>query len=70
MQTFKVKCYNAGVWDGKEPRDVQGDNEQDAAERICGAKLTDGGKPGQYRAEVWLPSKPGAKKCFYVPISN
>ena len=66
MQVFKVRCFKAGVWDGIEPRDVEANNEKEAAERICGGLLRDGGMIGQLRAEVYLPSSPSVKKLFYV----
>ncbi len=73
MQSFKVRCYEAGKWDEIEPRDIKAQDEREAAERVCGRPLMEWGKPGQLRAEVWLPSKPRAKKRFYFParpISN
>lgn len=73
MQVFKVRCFDAEVWDGNDPSDVEANNEQEAAERVCGVVLRDNGMPGQYCVEVYLPSAPATKKCFYVqsaPISN
>ncbi len=74
MPRFKVKCYKAAKWDGIKPHDIQAQDEQEAAERVCGGPLIEGaGKPGQLSAEVWLSSKPRTKKQFYIParpISN
>lgn len=68
MQSFKVKCYEAAIWDKIEPRDIEAQDEQEAAERVCGGPLVEGrGKPGQLRAEVWATAKPAAKKLFYLP---
>jgi hypothetical protein len=67
MPIFKVKCYNAGLWDQVEPREVEANSEHEAAERICGRPLTEHGVPGRLRAEVYLPSQPGKKKLFYIP---
>ncbi len=73
MPHFKVRCYESAIWDEIEPRDIKAQDEREAAERVCGRPLIEGGKLGQLRAEVWLPSKPWTKKQFYVParpISN
>ncbi len=73
MQHFMVKCYHDGKWDKMDPREIEGKDERDAAERVCGGPLLEAGKTGQLRAQVWPVSKPSAKKMFYVPtqpISN
>ncbi len=73
MPRFKVRCYESGKWDKIEPRDIEAEDEQEAAESVCGGPLIVVGKLGQLRAEVWAPSSPGAKKFFYVKaqqISN
>ena len=73
MQSFKVICYEAGKWDGIGPRDIEAQDEREAAESVCGGPLIEAGKPGQLRAEVWPASKLEARKMFYVPaqpISN
>ena len=73
MQSFKVICYDAAKWDGIGPRDIEAQDEREAAESVCGGPLIEAGKPGQLRAEVWPASKPKEKKLFYVPaqpISN
>ena len=73
MPRFKVRCYESGKWDEIEPRDIEAQDEQEAAESVCGEPLLEAGKLGQLRAEVWPLSSPGAKKLFYVQaqqISN
>lgn len=73
MQSFRVRCYEAGKWDKIEPRDIEAQDEREAAERVCGRPLVEGGKPGQLRAQVWSASKPSARKMLYIPaqpISN
>ena len=73
MHSFKVKCYEAAKWDGIGARDIEAQDEREAAESVCGGPLIGRGKPGQLRAQVWPASKPSAKKLFYVPpqpISN
>lgn len=67
MPVFKVRCFNAGQWDGVEPRDVEARDEHEAAERICGGPLVDSGIPGRLRAQVHPPSEPAKKKLFYEP---
>ncbi len=67
MPRFKVKCYKAAKWDGIKPHDIKAQDEQEAAERVCGGPLIEGGKPGQLRAQVWPASKPSARKMFYIP---
>ena len=59
--------FNSGKWDGNEPKEIEAENEQQAAEIICGTSLTDGGKPGQLRAQVSPSSKPETKILFYDP---
>ena len=67
MPRFKVRCFNAGEWDGIEPQGVDAQNEQAAAEHVCGEPLIDdAGKPGQFRVEVWPEAIPWAKKLFYA----
>lgn len=70
MQAFKVRCFNAGIWDGHEPRDVEANNALEAAERICGAPLIEAGKIGSFRAEVYVASAPNVKKQFFDPPST
>ena len=73
MPRFKVKRYEGGKWDKIGPRDIEAQDQHEAAERICGGPLIEAGKPGQLRAQVWPVSKPSAKKMFYIParpISN
>ncbi len=67
MPHFKVQCFESAIWENKKPRDIEAQDEQEAAERICGGPLIEGGKPGQLRAQVWPASKSGAKKMFYTP---
>lgn len=74
MPYFKVRCFEGAIWDKKEPSDIEAQDEKEAAERVCGRPLSEGGKPGQLRAQVSLVSKPSEKKMFYdipaQPISN
>ena len=67
MPHFKGKYFDGATWDKKEPRDIEAQDAREAAERICGGPLIEMGKPGQLRAQVWLASKPSAKKMFYIP---
>jgi len=67
MPTFKVICYDDGVWDGKNEREVIAETGQDAAKKVCGAPLTLLGKLGNLRAEVYLSSEPEFKLRFYAP---
>lgn len=67
MPRFKVRCYQRGEWDGHEPRDVEAQKEQEAAEQVCGEALVEGRVTlGTLRAEVWPASSPGEKKLFRV----
>ncbi len=73
MPRFKVKCFEAAIWDGNDDRDIEAQDEQEAAELVCGGPLIEAGKLGQLRAQVWPASKPSARKMFYIParpISN
>ena len=66
MPRFMVRCYEGGIWDNIEPRDIEAQDEREAAESVCGGPLVEAGKPGLLRAEVWPLSSPSAKKLFYV----
>jgi hypothetical protein len=67
MPTFNVKCFNAGRWDRRKPREVEANTEKEAAELVCGGPLMATGQDGHYRAQVYLPSRPDQKKHFWVP---
>ncbi len=49
MPRFKVRCFEAGKWDEIEPRDIEAQDEHEAAERICGEPLIEAG-------ETWAAS--------------
>jgi hypothetical protein len=73
MPRFKVKCFEGAIWDGKDARDIEAQDEREAAESVCGGPLSEGGKPGQLRAQVTPASDASARKLFYIParkISN
>ncbi len=74
MPRFKVQCFERAIWDKIEPRDIEAQDEREAAVRICGGPLIEeAGKSGQLRAQVWPVSNPSARKLFYIPaqpISN
>jgi len=67
MAIFKVRCFNDGQWDQVEPREVEAANAKEAAERVCGIPLAEGGVMGRLRAEVYPQYEAGKKKLFYVP---
>ena len=67
MRWFKVRCFDGGIWDEKEPRNVEAASALEAAELICGEKLIVNAKLGTLRAEVWEPSSPATKTIFRVP---
>ncbi len=66
MPRYKVRCYESGKWDEIEPRDIEAQNEREAAESVCGGPLLGAGKLGQLRAEVWPVARPRDKTAFYV----
>ena len=66
MPRFKVRCYEGGIWDKIEPRDVEAQDEREAAESVCCESLVEAGALGLLRAEVWPLSSPSAKKLFFV----
>jgi hypothetical protein len=65
MPSFRVTCFKAGKLDGN-PRTIEAEDEQAAAETICGERLVAAGKPGQLRAQVSPAFKAGLKKMFYA----
>ena len=67
MPTFKVICYDNGVWDRKDEREVIAETGQAAAKKVCGGGLTLLGQLGSLRAEVYLSSEPKFKLRFYAP---
>ena len=67
MPTFKVICYDDGVWDGENEREVIAETGQAAAKKVCGSSLTLLGKLASLRAEVYLSSEPKFKLRFYSP---
>ena len=68
MPRFKVRCYESAIWDKIEPRDIEAQDEQEAAESVCDEPLLERGVAGRLRAEVWPLSSPSAKKLFYVKV--
>ena len=73
MPRFKVICYEGGIWDNIGPRDIEAQDEREAAEIVCDGPLVEAGKPGQLRAEVWPVWRTRKKKLFYFQpqqISN
>ncbi len=66
MPRFNVRCYESGKWDEIEPRDIEAQNEREAAESVCGGPLLEAGKLGQLHAEVWPLGKPYKTSVFYV----
>jgi len=66
MPRFKVRLYNRGEWNQEEPREVEAADAREAAAITCGDGLTDQGKLGQLRAEVWPAANPRNKSLFYV----
>ena len=67
MQEFRVVCYKEGEWDNANARVVEAQDEQEAAERVCGRPVIARGKIGQLRAQVSPASKPAARTMFYEP---
>ena len=67
MQKLKVQRYNRGIWDGKEPCEIEAQEEEHAAEQACGEALIEIAKPEQLCANVWPLSKPGARTGFGLP---
>jgi hypothetical protein len=54
-----------GIWDEREPETVEAASSKEAAEKACGEHLTDRGRLGKLRAEVWQTSNPQKKEAFY-----
>lgn len=65
MTVYKVRCYEAGIWDGNEPHEVEANDPREAVEAVCGGPLSDAGKPGQLRAEAWPVSAPANVRPWY-----
>ena len=67
MPTFKVTCYDDGLWDGKEAREIEAVSEQAAAEAACGEPLMSGAKLGDLRAAVHSIVPKRSPKTFRRP---
>src|SRR5262249_4416162 len=67
MPTFKVICYDNGVWDRKDEREVIAETGEAAAKKVCGGGLILLGKLGSLRAQVYLSSEPKFKLRVYAP---
>jgi hypothetical protein len=67
MPEFRVVCWEAGDWNQATARVIEAQDEQAAAERVCGGRLVARGKIGQLRAQVSPVSKPASKMLFYEP---
>jgi hypothetical protein len=65
MTEFKVRLYNMGIWDGREPKAVAAPSALQAAEQACGERLGRAGTLGKLRAEAWPTSNSTAKETFY-----
>lgn len=70
MQRYRVKCFKDGIWDEAADREVDAEEELQAADHACGGSLIDSGTPGRLRAQVWEPNKLGAKRLFYIPPNS
>lgn len=66
MPTFRVVCFDINASKSAEHRDVEAQDEREAAERVCGGSLVDAGKPGQLRAQIAPTANPAARKMFYA----
>ena len=66
MPSFRVLRFDLNAKMSAEHRNVEAQDEREAAERVCGAPLIDVGKPGQLRAQVNLEGKPSNRTMFYV----
>jgi hypothetical protein len=66
MLHFKVRCFQHGVWDGKEEREVTASDSAAAAKKVCGAALVEVGSITKLRAKVrMVGKKPLTKTAFY-----
>jgi hypothetical protein len=71
MPIFRVMCFEAGMWDRDEARKIEAEDEQQAAEMVCGERLAEGPvKLEQLRAQVWPVSSPGGRTAFGVQPRN
>lgn len=67
MVRWKVRTYQAGVWDEKPPRVIDAETSEQAAELVCGVPMIAGPGPyGTYRAAVWRPEDITDVRYFYV----
>ena len=64
MPIFMVSCYVRAVSDGNEARKIEAKDALEAAEKVCGGPLIEGGKPGQLRAVVSPLDNPSDRTTF------
>jgi hypothetical protein len=69
-QRFRVKQFNAAIWDRKADQLIDAETAHDAAELVAGRPLIPSGVPGRLRAQVRRQDKPGAPLMFYDPPSR
>ncbi len=66
MQTWHVKLWPNGKWDGKPSQEVEAETPQEAAEKLYGKPLKATGSNFQMRAQVHRVLAPrGAPESFY-----
>ncbi|MEX2449401.1 MAG: hypothetical protein WD407_00935 [Rhodospirillales bacterium] len=70
MPLFTVSVYVGEKWDGNAPRQIEAQDEREAAERVCGIPLTETGLPQHLRATVTTLSAPNANVRFYDRLSQ
>ena len=63
MPYFFVRRYTDGVAD-KEPERVEAEDEQAAAEKVCGCRVAEGAKPGNLLVTVQRVSVRAKPKAF------
>jgi hypothetical protein len=68
-ERFRVKLFDAGVWDGRDDRLVEADMPQQAAEVVAGRPLVPNGAPARLRAQVRRVGNPVPPLMFCEPPS-
>lgn len=66
MPRYKIRCYDAGIWDGIAPVEVEAATMREAAEFACGGPLCSDHSDDRLRAAVWIAGSIPEHTYFYL----
>jgi hypothetical protein len=66
MPTYRIRIFDAGIWNGEMPYHCNAKDALEAAEIVFGSKLTKTGRLSELCAEVWEEHHPRQRTSFYA----